>query len=48
MYVPYFRGVAEPVLDYSDSQVPPSDDYLYYDEVFPVEDPDFGGESLSS
>ncbi len=40
--------VSETIIDYSASQLPLSDDYLYYDEVFPVEDPDFSGEALSS
>ena len=28
----------DPVIDYSDSQVPPSDEYLFYDVEYPVED----------
>jgi len=38
----------EIIMDYSESQLSLSDDYLYYDEVFPVEDSDFSGEALSS
>ena len=45
----------DPVIDYShrgvgpygpeaDSQVPPSDEYLYSDVEYPVEDPDLSGE----
>jgi len=30
------------------TQLPLSDDYLYYDEEHPVEDPDFSREALSS
>ena len=36
--------VVDPVIDCSDSQVPSSDEYLYYDVEFPVEDPDLSGE----
>jgi len=42
------KRVIEPTIDYSESQLPSSDDYLYNDEEHPVEDPDFSGEALSS
>jgi len=42
------KRIIEPTIDYSESQLPSSDDYLYYDEEHPVEDPDFSGEALSS
>ena len=34
----------DPVIDYSDSQVTSSDEYLYYDVEYPVEEPDLSGE----
>ncbi len=40
--------VSETIIDYSQSQLPLSDDYIYYDEMFPIEDSDFSGEALSS
>ena len=36
--------LADTIIDYSDSQVPLSDEYLYYDVQYPVEDPDLSGE----
>jgi hypothetical protein len=45
---PKGKRIIEPTIDYSESQLPSSDDYLYYDEEHPVEDPDFSGEALSS
>ncbi len=45
---PEGRRVSETIIDYSESQLPPSDDYLYFDEDYPVEGPDFSGEALSS
>lgn len=32
-------GVAEPFLDYSVSQLPASEDHVYFDVEYPVEDP---------
>jgi len=54
---PKGKTVSKTIIDYSQSQLPLSDDYLYYDEEpacalhadrFPVEDSDFSGEALSS
>ena len=36
--------VADTIIDYSDSQGPLSDECLYYDMEYPVEDPDLSGE----
>jgi hypothetical protein len=36
---------AEITMDYSVSQLPPSDDYIYFAVEYPVEDPDFSGEA---
>ena len=53
---PRGKTVSKTIIDYSQSQLPLSDDYLYYDEEpafalhadrFPVEDPDFSAGSLS-
>ena len=40
--------VTETIMDYSVSQIPPSEDHLYFDVEYPVEDPDFSGQALSS
>ena len=32
---PKGKSVSETIMDYSVSQLPPSDDFLYYDEVYP-------------
>ena len=45
---PKVKTGSETIIDYSQSQLPQSDDYLYYDEEFPAEYPDFRGEALSS
>jgi len=53
---PRGKTVSKTIIDYSQSQLLLSDDYLYYDEEpacalradrFPVEDPDFSGGALS-
>jgi len=38
----------ETIIDYSESQLLLSGDYLYYDEMFPGENSDFSVEALSS
>ena len=38
-------GIIETTTDYSLSQLPPSDDYLYFDMEYPVEDSDLRGEA---
>ena len=38
-------GIIETTMDYSLSQLPPSDDYLYFDMEYPVEDSDLRGEA---
>jgi hypothetical protein len=40
-------GITGAVIDYSVSQVPPSDDHLYFDVEYPDEDIDRGGEAAS-
>ena len=36
--------VVDTIIDYSDSQILSSNEYLYYDVEYPVEDPDLSGE----
>ena len=37
--------VTETTMDYSLSQIPPSEDHLYFDVEYSVEDPDLSGEA---
>jgi hypothetical protein len=40
-------GRTENSMDYSASQLPPSEDHLHFDVEYPFEDPDFSGETAS-
>jgi hypothetical protein len=41
----FWKEVTETTMDYSASQIPPSEDHLYFDVEYPVEDPDLSGET---
>ena len=40
-------GIIETPMDFSVSQLPPSEEHLYFDVEYPVEDIDLGGEAAS-